>query len=119
MITSPQAQVVTDVTLPITSSISPNVPIEYVITLRLSVEPVSWKYTWAEVVVARTTMVTTWKRTTTGQRKRLSLVNAKRPTQKNTYPRLKSTSERIRANAANPPGSSCWEPIRIHFNTRS
>src|SRR5215212_5538033 len=102
--TRTQAQMASDVTLPITSSISPSLLSEYVMTLRLSVEPVSWKYWWADVVVATTSIVTVCKRITTGKRKRLCLVKANSPTQRDTYPRLKSTSERIKANAARPSG---------------
>ena len=46
-----------EVTLPMTSLISPKLLTEYRITLRLSVEPVSWKYWWAAVEVPTTSMV--------------------------------------------------------------
>src|SRR5215218_8688307 len=104
--TKTQAQIASEVTLSLTSVMSTSELSEYVMTLRLSVEPVSWKYPWAEVVVTMTSIVTVWKRTTTGQRRRLCLVRANSPTQRNTYPRLKSKSERIKAKAASPPGSS-------------
>src|SRR5215218_7560000 len=49
-------------------------------------------------------IVARWKRTTTAQRKSPLLTAAKSPTQNNAYPRLKNTSDHIRARARTSPG---------------